>query len=109
MPDPEVGAVVSGCDVHFSYLKIMKAASYLSNPNCHFIATSTDARVPVAGNVIPGPGALLKSIELCSERKPIVLGKPEPYIRKVVTEKFGVDPEKTLFIGDRYHCSFKYP
>jgi len=50
-----IGAVIAGFDDHFSYPKMLKAASYLKNPDCLFVATNSDERVPVGKNlVIPG-------------------------------------------------------
>lgn len=54
--DPEVTAVIVGLDEHFSYPKMVKAATYLNDTNVHFIGTNTDERFPDSSKdvVIPG-------------------------------------------------------
>lgn len=57
--DPDVGAVVLGFDPHFSYPKLLKAASYLKNPDCHFICACSDETFPTHfHNDIVFPGKL---------------------------------------------------
>ena len=48
--------MVVGYDQHFSYLKMLRAASYLNKPGCLFVATNEDSRLPTKGGDIVVPG-----------------------------------------------------
>lgn len=78
-----------------------KAATYLNNPNCLFIATNTDERLPLPNAIIPGAGSMVRSVETIAERDALVMGKPNPNFCKDLMEQYKLIPEKVLMIGDR--------
>jgi len=101
--DPEVGAVVCGFDEHFSYHKLIKAASYLAKESCLFIATNCDDRFPFSNGevVVPGTGCFVISVETAARRKALVVGKPERVMFECMNSRHAIDATKTCMIGDR--------
>ncbi|OAD55141.1 Phosphoglycolate phosphatase [Eufriesea mexicana] len=115
-PDPEVGAVIVGFDKYFSFPKLVKAATYLQDPNVHFIGTNCDTERPSPNaNTFPGTGCFIRTIETACNRSAIMLGKPESFVSEYITKKYGLNPQRTLMIGDNCNtdillgkrCGFK--
>lgn len=100
--DPEVGCVIASIDYHSSYIKMLKAVSYLNKPEVIFLATNMDERFPYGGDVIaPGTGAMVMGIVTAARRQPVILGKPETFMFEIVRKDFPeIRPERTLMIGD---------
>nr|XP_054761692.1 glycerol-3-phosphate phosphatase-like [Lytechinus pictus] len=101
--DPDVSGVVVGFDQYFSFMKLLKAASYLSRPNSVFIGTNVDQQFPLRNSdiVMPGTGSLVRPVEVAANRTATVLGKPSKFMFDCIQEKFDVNPDRTVMIGDR--------
>jgi len=107
--DNSITCVISALDLHISYLKILKAATYLSNPDMLFLATNDDASLPQSDElVMPGAGAILASVAAASGRKPLILGKPHHTMWTVIRDEFKLDPSKTIMIGDRVETDIAF-
>lgn len=62
--DPEIGAVVCGWDLEFSYPKLCFASLCLqANPGCVFVATNLDATDRLGHRFIPGNGCQVAAIQ----------------------------------------------
>nr|XP_053635032.1 glycerol-3-phosphate phosphatase-like [Cherax quadricarinatus] len=60
--DPNVGAVVVGFDREFNYDKLVRATSYLADPDCLFLATNLDEKYKVTGTRYHLPGEAADSL-----------------------------------------------
>ncbi len=71
----QVTAVVVGFDKHFSYPKLIKACSYLKNPDCHFVVTNEDSSLPAHSDImIPGKSRCSLTIVFSALHCPQALG-----------------------------------
>lgn len=101
MDDPEIGAVVVDLDFNLTYAKLVKAGIVLKRPDVHFILCASDKTVPLGDNFKTiGSGFIGETLEMISGRRPIVLGKPSSLYNNIVQDKFNLNPERTLFVGD---------
>ncbi|PAV64447.1 hypothetical protein WR25_07034 [Diploscapter pachys] len=106
----DVGAVVVGYEKHFNYHKLMKAANYLRNPECMFIATNEDETCPGPKPevIIPDAGPLVAAVKCATNRDPVTVGKPNTPAFDYIQRKWNVDPTRTIMIGDRTNTDVKF-
>ncbi|KAL4232540.1 hypothetical protein ACF0H5_007232 [Mactra antiquata] len=102
----EVTSVLVGFDEHFSYNKIFKAASYLMDPNCHFVATNIVEKSAIIGREgrkmkMPLTGVMVNAIAEAAGRQPVIVGKPFNTMFDCVRKQLpDLDLSRTVFIGD---------
>lgn len=107
--EENIGAVVVGFDEHISYPKMLKAANYLSHPDCLFLATNSDETFPVDGPlVVPGTGTMVTAVATCSQRQPQVFGKPFRAMFEAISQRAAIEPQRTLMIGDRCNTDIAF-
>merc|ERR1719245_2212550 len=102
-PKGTIDAVVVGLDNEFNYRKLCIANVLLQRyPDAVLIATNEDAYDLVGSDArhLPGNGSLVKAIETCSQRNAINVGKPSKILAELLSEEHGLNPSRTLFVGD---------
>ena len=93
--------LVVGFDTRFNYDSICRGLDAIKN-GARFIVCNVDPNYPVEdGRLLPGCGAMVAAIEEASGRSPeVVIGKPNPFMLQLVSDKTFVPPEEILMIGD---------
>lgn len=100
--DPDIGAVVCGWDMSFNFRKLCTASLILQkNPDALFLATNRDDADRLADRSIPGNGCAVAALETATSRKAVCTGKPSKWLSSMLVDRFGLDRERTLMVGDR--------
>jgi 4-nitrophenyl phosphatase len=82
------------------YQKLRQATSLIRS-GLLFIGTNPDKTLPVPGGFDPGAGAILGAIEIATDIKPIIAGKPFPAMLELAMQRMETTIADTLVVGDR--------
>jgi 4-nitrophenyl phosphatase len=93
-------AVVVGLDRDITYAKLRQAA-LLIRSGVPFLATNPDTTLPVPEGQVPGSGAIVAAVAAATDRQPLFIGKPEPFLMEQGMQRMGALRENTAAIGDR--------
>jgi len=86
----------------FAYsIEQITIAVRLINAGARFIATNPDPVGNSEQGLVPACGAMAALIETASGRKPLFIGKPNPFMMRAALHYLGVHSENTIMIGDR--------
>lgn len=94
--------VVAGLDRAFDYARLT-AATRAILAGARFVATNTDALLPVeGGQVLPGAGSMVAAIRGATGAEPVVVGKPEAALFQRGLQRLGAhSPREVAMVGDR--------
>ena len=101
--DPAVEAVLVGFDGHFSLSKMVKAASYLQDPACKFVATNEDRGMLMSDrrHFSIDTGVLISTVAHASGRQPdVICGKPHTFMFECMKAEVAFECGRALMIGD---------
>jgi 4-nitrophenyl phosphatase len=93
-------AVVTALDRAVTWHKITEATLAI-RAGAMFVATNLDPTFPSERGLLPGTGALVALLETATDRKPILVGKPEPLLYLEALEIMKTPASATLVLGDR--------
>ncbi len=94
--------VCVGFDMTLTYEKLSNACTAIRN-GAVYIATHPDINCPVKGGFIPDCGAFIAAINLSTQKKPKILGKPNYETLEMIMDKYRLPKEKIAFVGDRIY------
>ena len=101
LSDEKADVVLVSLDQEMTYQKIA-VAKRLIDAGAAFYATNLDNVLASENGWLPGGGVMVKAVETCTRKKPIVIGKPEPLLMQIAMEKFGLSTADIVAVGDRY-------
>lgn len=99
----QVDVVLVGFDMELTTQKLRNTCEILSKQDVVYLATNPDLVCPVSFGFIPDCGSICNMIENATGKKPRYIGKPEPTMVEIVRDKFSVDAEQTVVVGDRLY------
>jgi HAD superfamily hydrolase (TIGR01457 family) len=105
--DQKIDFVILGFDTTLTYEKLWIACEYLSE-GVKYIATHPDFNCPLdGGKFMPDIGAMMALIKASTGKDPVVIGKPNRYIVDAVLEKYKLNKEDLVIVGDRLYTDIR--
>jgi 4-nitrophenyl phosphatase len=93
-----IDVVLVGFDRRFDWDRMRIASTAVRDGGARFIATNTDATYPTETGLVPGAGSIVAGIATAAGVRPVVAGKPEAPMARLLVQRCGADG---IVVGDR--------
>ena len=103
----EVDAIVMGFDTELTFKKLEDVCKLLLSRDLPYIATNPDYVCPTEYGSVPDCGSVCDMIYNATQKRPIVIGKPQALMPRLAMEIKGVSKQQTAVVGDRIYTDIK--
>lgn len=99
--------IVMGYDTELTYRKLDDVSRMLCSRELPYLATNPDFVCPTEYGSVPDCGSVCEMIFHATGKRPVVIGKPSPFMIRLAMEKQGCTPDETAVVGDRIYTDIK--
>lgn len=103
--DAEV--VVVGFDTDFCYYDLDLACANIA-AGAAYIATNLDSVIPHGARLAPHTGAIAAAVSCATGEKPLVIGKPEPFMLSCALARMNQRSQPCVMLGDRLDTDWQF-
>ena len=100
--EDDIDVLICGFDRELTFQKL-EDACILLNRGAEFIATNPDWVCPTWYGSVPDCGSVCEMLYRATNRRPIVIGKPQSAMVELALERTGFSKEDAVIIGDRLY------
>ena len=98
----DADALLMGFDTELTFQKLEDACILLGQ-GVPYIATNPDWVCPTFYGFVPDCGSVCEMLWRATNRRPVVIGKPEPLMPQLAMREAGTSVRETLLVGDRIY------
>lgn len=98
-----VSVAVLSYDTELNYTKLETITRLLRNPHVTYLATNPDLVCPTEDGYLPDCGSFAIMLYNATGRNPLFLGKPRALFAQTILEKYGLNNEDVVVVGDRLY------
>ncbi len=102
----DIDCLCMGFDTELTFKKL-EDACILLNRGVDYIATNPDWVCPTWYGSVPDCGSIAQILHTATGRMPRFIGKPQPEMLLLATQKAGFDKKDAVMIGDRLYTDIK--